>query len=131
MDPDAETSLGKADMRTWIRSAFVFVISIGFMVLSSACLNAQTSKGTIAGTVTDPSGAGVPGATVAARDTLGGETRSTTTGGFGEYRISAILPGIYEVKISAQGFAAVVLDHVEVGASVEKSLDVRLEVSAA
>jgi hypothetical protein len=101
------------------------------MTLNSACLNAQTSKGTITGTVTDPSGAGVPGATVTARDTLGGETRSTTTGGYGEYRISAILPGIYQVKVSAQGFAAVVIDHVEVGASVEKSLDVRLQVSAA
>src|SRR5882757_9663298 len=117
-------------MRILIRGAFV-LIAIGFMVLHSATLYAQTSKGTITGTVTDPSGAGVPGATVTARDTLGGETRSTTTGGFGEYRISAILPGIYEVKVSANGFAAVVMDHVEVGASVEKSLDVRLEVSAA
>src|SRR6266403_4556118 len=116
-------------MRILIRGAFV-LIAIGFIVLHSATLYAQTSKGTITGTVTDPSGAGVPGATVTARDTLGGETRSTTTGGFGEYRISAILPGIYEVKVTANGFAAVVMDHVEVGASVEKSLDVRLEVSA-
>jgi outer membrane receptor protein involved in Fe transport len=118
-------------MRTWIRNVFFFVVAVGVMALNSASLNAQTSKGTIAGTVTDPSGAGVPGATVTARDTLGGETRTTTTGGFGEYRITAILPGIYQVKVSAQGFAAVVLDHVPVGASVEKSLDVRLEVSAA
>src|SRR6266403_5288986 len=121
---------GKA-MQVWIRRVLVLVIALVVLALNSACLTAQTSKGTIAGTVTDPSGAGVPGATVTARDTLGGETRTTTTGGFGEYRISAILPGIYEVKVSANGFAAVVMDHVEVGASVEKSLDVRLEVSAA
>src|SRR6266403_5120365 len=117
-------------MRILIRGAFV-LIAIGFIVLHSATLYAQTSKGTITGTVSDPSGAGVPGATVTARDTLGGETRTTTTGGYGDYRISAILPGIYQVKVSAQGFAAVVIDHVEVGASVAKSLDVRLEVSAA
>jgi hypothetical protein len=115
-------------MQVWIRR--ICVLALAVVALSPARLNAQTSKGTIAGTVTDATGAGVPGATVTARDTLGGETRTTTTGRFGEYRISAILPSIYQVKISAQGFAAVVLDHVEVGASVEKSLDVRLEVSA-
>ncbi len=118
-------------MQVWIRRVLVLVIALVVLALNSACLTAQTSKGTIAGTVTDPSGAGVPGATVTARDTLGGETRTTTTGGYGDYRISAILPGIYQVKVSAQGFAAVVIDHVEVGASVAKSLDVRLEVSAA
>jgi len=40
------------------------------------------------------------------------------------------LPGIYQVKVTASGFATVVLDNVEVGASVEKSLDVRMEVSS-
>jgi outer membrane receptor protein involved in Fe transport len=41
------------------------------------------------------------------------------------------LPGVYEVKVTAKGFTELVIDHVVVGASVEKSLDVRLEVSAA
>jgi hypothetical protein len=117
-------------MQVWIRRICVSVVVLVAVALSSVRLNAQTSKGTIAGTVTDATGAGVPGATVTARDTLGGETRTTTTGGFGEYRITAVLPSIYQVKVSAQSFTSVVLDHVEVGASVEKSLDVRLEVSA-
>jgi hypothetical protein len=116
-------------MQVWIRRICVSVVVLVAVALSSVRLDAQTSKGTIAGTVTDATGAGVPGATVTARDTLGGETRTTTTGGFGEYRITAVLPSIYQVKVSAQGFTSVVLDHVEVGASVEKSLDVRLEVS--
>lgn len=116
-------------MWLWVRRRDLLII--GFLLFSviPGASNAQTSKGTIAGTVTDASGAGVPGATVTAQSAMG-EARTTTTGGYGEYRISAILPGIYQVKVSANGFTTVVLDHVEVGASVEKSLDVRLEVSA-
>jgi outer membrane receptor protein involved in Fe transport len=117
-------------MRSWIRSACILVVGFAVLSLNPIASKAQTSKGTIAGTVTDASGAGVPGATVSAQNTLG-ETRTTTTGGFGEYRITAILPGIYQVKVSASGFAVVVVDNVEVGASVEKSLDIHLEVSAA
>lgn len=115
-------------MRTGFRRVCVTVL--GFLVLVPTSLKAQTSKGTIAGTVTDPAGAAVAGATVTAQSTQAGESRTSVTGGYGEYRISAILPGIYQVKVSASGFATVVLDNVEVGASVEKSLDVRLEVSS-
>lgn len=118
-------------MRLWIRSACLLMIGFLVLMVNPGTSNAQTSKGTIAGTVIDPTGAGVPGATVTAQNTLGGETRTTTTGGYGEYRISAILPGIYQVKVTANGFAVFVIEHVEVGASVEKSLDVHLEVSAA
>ncbi len=99
-------------------------------LLGAASISAQTSKGTIAGTLTDPAGGAISGATVTAQSTQLGENRSTVSGTYGEYRISAVLPGIYQVKVTADGFATVVLDNVEVGASVEKSLDVRMEVSS-
>lgn len=118
-------------MRFWIRSACTLVIGFLVFTLIPASSIAQTSKGTIVGTVTDPTRAGVPGATVTVQNSSRGETRTTTTGGYGEYRISAILPGIYQVKVTANGFAVFVIDHVDVGASVEKSLDVQLEISAA
>src|SRR5882762_336304 len=99
-------------------------------LLGAASISAQTSKGTIAGTLTDPAGGAISGATVTAQSTQLGENRSTVSGTYGEYRISAVLPGIYQVKVTADGFATVILDNVEVGASVEKSLDVRMEVSS-
>jgi hypothetical protein len=116
-------------MRTWFRSSCLL---IGVLALSPVpkISVAQTSKGTIAGTITDVSGGAVSGATVSAQSTQLGENRSTVSGTYGEYRISAVLPGIYQVKVTANGFATVVLDNVEVGASVEKSLDVRMEVSS-
>ena len=116
-------------MRTWFRNTCLL---IGVLVLSLVpkISVAQTSKGTIAGTITDASGGAVSGATVTAQSTQLGENRNTVTGTYGEYRISAVLPGIYQVKVTASGFATVVLDNVEVGASVEKSLDVHMEVSS-
>src|SRR5262245_11234649 len=117
-------------MRNWFRSSCVL---IGLLALSlvPAISVGQTSKGTIAGTITDASGGAISGATVTVQGTQLGENRNTVTGTNGEYRISAIVPGIYQVKSIASGFATVVLDNVEVGASVEKALDVRMEVSSA
>jgi hypothetical protein len=108
------------------------MLLVGFLVLIGLALpsSAQTSKGTITGTVTDSSGAAVTGATITATSETVGETRTVQSGGYGEYRINAILPGIYKVTVAANGFNSVVFDNVEVGASVDKSLDVRLEVSS-
>jgi hypothetical protein len=58
-------------MQAWIRRICVLFIALGALALNFARLNAQTSKGTITGTVTDATGAGVPGATVTAREDLG------------------------------------------------------------
>ncbi len=109
---------------------FATVLSFLFLAATifSAAASAQTSKGTLTGTVTDPSGSSVPNATVTARGLENGETRTVTTGNYGEYRITAILPGNYEVKAESQGFAAVVMNRVEVKASVETPLDFQLQV---
>jgi outer membrane receptor protein involved in Fe transport len=110
---------------------FATVLSLIFFAITifSAAASAQTSKGTLTGTVTDPSGSSVANATVTARGLQNGETRTVTTGNYGDYRITAILPGTYEVKAESQGFAAVVMDHVEVKASVETPLDFQLQVT--
>ena len=100
------------------------------VVLTTSTAFGQTSKGTITGTVTDGTGAAVAGATVTARNKDAAETRTVTSGGFGEYRIGAVLPGNYEIKVTAQGFSILVVDNVNVKASVETPLDVKLEVSS-
>jgi hypothetical protein len=114
-----------------LRIGLVLSVAILMAFVFSSGILAQTSKGTIVGTVTDPSGASVANGTVTARGLENGETRTVTTGQNGEYRISAILPGIYEVKATSQGFGTVVMDHVEVTASVDTPLDFRLELSGA
>ena len=112
-----------------LRFASLFGMSLLLSLILSFGAAAQTSKGTIVGVVTDPSGASVVNATVTARSLQNGEIRTVTTGSNGEYRITAVLPGAYEVKATSQGFADLVLDRVEVAASVDTSLDLHLQVT--
>src|SRR6185503_14975135 len=66
---------------------------------------AQNPTGSIKGTVTDQQGAVIQNATITATNKATGVTRKTTSGDDGVYLVSTLLPGEYEVKIEAQGFA--------------------------
>ena len=72
--------------------------------LMSAMLVGQTFRGTILGTVTDPSGLLVAGATVKVRNVATGLERTTTTTGDGSYAIPELPIGTYTVTISQPGF---------------------------
>jgi Carboxypeptidase regulatory-like domain len=75
-----------------------------FALLLSLTLSAQVQNGNITGTVTDPSGAVVPNATVTATSTTTGLTRTTKTASNGAYTINNLPPGPYQVKTNATGF---------------------------
>lgn len=86
-----------------------FFLALSLAVLCTLVLpgnlKAQTViSGAIAGTVTDASGAAIPGATVKITNTDTGATHTLTTGGAGDYRAALLKPGNYVVLISAQGF---------------------------
>ena len=79
------------------------------MTLLSSCLFAlqgvaQTVTGAIRGTVTDPSGAIVSGATVTATNIASGVATATKTNATGEYSIRFLQIGQYKVKVAAAGF---------------------------
>jgi hypothetical protein len=65
---------------------------------------AQTVTGTIRGTITDPSGAIVSGATVTATNTASGVATVTKTNGAGEYSIRFLQIGQYKIAVVASGF---------------------------
>ena len=71
-------------------------------------LQAQSlgNAGTIAGTVTDPSGAAVPKATVELQNVVSGYTQTVATNASGEFRLVNIPPNPYHLKATAAGFAA-------------------------
>jgi hypothetical protein len=69
-----------------------------------ALLRAQLATASINGTVTDPSGAVVPDATVLLQNVLSGATRSATTNLKGSYYIPAIIPGQYTLRVNKTGF---------------------------
>src|ERR1700739_2151899 len=65
---------------------------------------AQTVTGTIRGTITDPSGAIVSGATVTATNTASAVATATKTNGTGEYSIRFLQIGQYKITVFAPGF---------------------------
>ena len=81
---------------------FAALLACAFIFQASAF--AQTSRGTVSGTVTDPNGALIAGASIALTNTQTGVTRTSTSNEEGIYRFEAVDPGTYTVKVSAAGF---------------------------
>jgi len=92
-------------------------------------LAAQTTKGTIAGVVTDAQGLVVSGASVTASAIEGGDVRSSASGSNGEYRIEALSLGKYTVAVKAKGFAETIVRDVVVNASLITSMNIELKIS--
>lgn len=85
-----------------------------FMVLSMATVAFAQATGQIAGQVTDPSGAMLPGATVEATNVATGAVRTAVTGADGLYTLPLLQPGLYNVKASLDGFKTAQQDAVRV-----------------
>src|SRR6202158_2578258 len=82
----------------------LFTWIFGLCLTSSLTLRAQVAGGTLSGTVTDSSGAAVPNAQVEIKNSATGITRSITTNTDGFYTAANLLPGEYEIAVSATGF---------------------------
>src|SRR6266542_4251248 len=105
----------------WVRSSLVCLL------LCSTSLLAQTFRGTILGTVTDPGGAVVAGAKVTAHNVNTGLDRTTASSGDGSYSIPELPIGTYSVTVSQSGFQTQVTSGVAVNVSVERRVDVTLK----
>jgi len=97
----------------------------------AATLIAQTSKGTIAGSARDQSTATIPGATVTVTSEETGETRTMTTDAHGAFRIDAVNPGHYTIKVQANGFETANIRGLNVLPSIVTTLDPTLAVGGA
>ena len=81
-----------------------FVWIFGLCLVNSRPLRAQVAGGTLSGSITDPSGAVVASAQVVIKNSATGVARSVTTNADGFYSAANLLPGEYEVAVSATGF---------------------------
>jgi len=84
--------------------------------------------GALTGKVTDPSGAVVANVTVMATSVDNGQTRSTTTGTDGTYKLDGLAAGNYRVKFEASGFKSVELPPATVNGTETAVLDTKLEI---
>jgi len=104
-----------------------FRMLLGFVLFAAAALSAQTFRGTILGTVTDPSGAVVSGAKVTVRNTGTGLERTAQTSADGSYSIPELPIGTYSVSVSQAGFQTSVTTDVTVDVATERRLDFALK----
>ena len=100
---------------------------LGFVVLAAATLSAQTFRGTVLGTVTDPSGAVVSGAKVTVHNAGTGQERTTQTSADGSYSIPELPIGTYSVTITQAGFQTFVANGVTVDVAGERRVDASLK----
>lgn len=101
------------------------------MLICVAVVDAQTFRGAINGTVTDPSGAVVPNAQVKATEKATGVEHKTVTTSDGQFSFQDLKLGGYKVSVTAGGFAAYSADNVEVSAGTIYTLQVKLTVGQA
>jgi Carboxypeptidase regulatory-like domain/TonB dependent receptor len=89
---------------------------------------AQESRGVVLGRVSDPSGAGVPGAKVIAQSLDTGVSISTVCNEEGVYQINYLQPGPYKISVEAAGFKRVSRDSVDVRVGDRLALDFTLDI---
>jgi len=100
------------------------------LCLLSAAAPLYAQDAGLRGAVTDPSGALVPGATVEAFNIVTQVRRLTTTDNQGQYVISSLPAGTYQVTTRARGFSASIANDVVVAEGAPRTLDIRLAVQS-
>ena len=119
-------------MMSWLRRTLTLTgIAIVAITFASTSLGQTSGTGSIEGTVTDPSGAVVSGATVTATNSLTGVSSTSTTTGSGHYVISLLQPGTYTVVVTAPSFAGLTQQNIVVDALTVSPLNPKLSLGAA
>ena len=107
------------------------LLAVIFLVSASSAFAQLAGNGAISGTVTDPSGAVIPNATitVVAADTNQTTIRQSTSAG--DYDVTPLPPGNYKVSVQAPGFETYVQASIAVNALETVSLNVKMTIGAA
>jgi Carboxypeptidase regulatory-like domain len=105
----------------------LLVLSL-FMVPFTAF--AQSDRGTITGTVSDPAGAVIANATIEARNVATGAVYPVASSATGNYTIAQLPAGVYELSVNVPGFKKYVRGGLQVEVAGTDRIDITLEVSS-
>src|SRR5712692_6461151 len=106
----------------------LFACILGFCLVVSHPLSAQVVGATLSGTVTDASGAVIPNAQITAKNTATGVSREATSDAAGFYLIPNLLPGSYEVRVTAKGFSTSVQSNITLAVGAQQLLNFPMRV---
>ena len=87
-----------------LRTALVLAMFACASLLLIAPASAQSVYGSIFGTVTDSTGAAIPGATITVKDVAKGTVVTATSNASGDYSVPHLIPDVYDLKVTAKGF---------------------------
>jgi Carboxypeptidase regulatory-like domain/TonB-dependent Receptor Plug Domain len=112
-----------------VRTVLGFCLAVSLIILSlSAAVLSQELAATLTGTVTDPSGAIVQGATVVVHsEDTGADVRIVKTGNIGNFNITNIPAGRYMVTVNNPGFQTFIARDVILNVAEKHTLDVQLQ----
>ena len=105
------------------------VLLLGMLV--SMPVSAQVAGGTLSGTITDPSGAAVPQAQISIKNVATGVTTTVTTNSDGFFTAANLLPGDYEVTVSARDFNTEVRTGISLTVGGQQIFDLGMKVGTA
>ena len=106
----------------WATVAFVFTLFV------AGHAYAQVAGATLTGTVKDSSGAVIPNAQVAITDVATGITRTASAGSSGSYTAPNLLPGTYEIRVTATGFSTQLQKGLTLTVGAQQILDFTMKV---
>ena len=106
--------------------------SVVLLLLSAFGLTAYAqSLGSLSGTITDPKGAVVSGATVTVKSVASNQEFTATTTGEGTFNVPSLASGLYTATINASGFKQAVVTEIKIDVGKPSSINVALEIGAA
>src|SRR5438477_7186812 len=114
----------------WILVRLIFSAAF-FLVLNGGMLQAQIATASLNGTVSDPSGAVIPGATVNLKNVATNGERTTNTNSAGQYVLVNISPGRYTLTVHKDGFSTVAHPEFTLQVNQSSTLDFSLHVGSA
>src|SRR5580704_4899854 len=104
------------------------IFAIVFLASFAGVLRAQTQLAAVFGTVTDPSGAVIPGAQITIANQSTGRKRDTVTDTAGEYHLAGLPTGGYSLRIEKAGFESQIRDLVELTSAAEVMINAKLAI---
>jgi uncharacterized membrane protein len=109
-----------------MQSKFIKDFKFSFSLIFAWSVLAQTN-GNFSGTVSDPTGAAIPGATVKAVSVETGSERTATSNDEGFYTLQQLQPGNYKITITQAGFKSSQIESLPLGAGQTRELNISLE----
>ncbi len=116
-----DASLSKA-------SVLLFLLLVLAIVAPTTALHAQVSGATLAGTVTDPSGAVIPNAELSIQNVSTGVTRKLTTDSAGFYSAPNLMPATYEVMVTAAGFETTIRKGITLTVGAQQVMNISMKI---